>query len=84
MINFALRRATNIQNRVEIDKDARNHLSEHLSKSYGLPGYLDLKIDDSYRIEKKLHQLGIHTYTLDGDNMPMVYVMTWVYKCRSS
>ena len=71
MINFALRRATNIhKQRLEIDKGARNELSGHNSKVIwftGLSGSGKSTIANA--LEIKLHQMGIRTYILDGDNI---------------
>jgi bifunctional enzyme CysN/CysC len=71
IINFALRRATNIhKQRLEIDKGARNQLSGHHSKVIwftGLSGSGKSTIANA--LEIKLHQMGIRTYILDGDNI---------------
>lgn len=71
MINFALRRATNIhEQRLEIEKGARNQLSGHHSKVIwftGLSGSGKSTIANA--LEIKLHQMGIRTYILDGDNI---------------
>ncbi|MDB2531608.1 sulfate adenylyltransferase subunit CysN [Alphaproteobacteria bacterium] len=71
MINFALRRATNIHKQIlEIDKHARNQLSDHCSKVIwftGLSGSGKSTIANA--LEIKLHQMGIRTYILDGDNI---------------
>ena len=71
MITFALRRSTNIHNqRLEIDKGARNQLSGHQSKVIwftGLSGSGKSTIANA--LEVKLHQMGIRTYILDGDNI---------------
>lgn len=71
MINFALRRSTNIhKQRLEIDKNARNKLSGHRSKMLwftGLSGSGKSTIANA--LEKKLYQMGIRTYILDGDNI---------------
>ena len=71
MINFALRRSTNVHKQtLEIDKDARNQLSSHPSKVIwftGLSGSGKSTIANA--LEKKLYQLGIRTYLLDGDNI---------------
>lgn len=71
MINFALRRATNIRKQnLNINKDARNQLSGHSSKVIwftGLSGSGKSTIADA--LETKLHHMGIRTYILDGDNI---------------
>ena len=71
MINFALRRSTNIHKQIlEIDKDARNQLAGHPSKVIwftGLSGSGKSTIANA--LEKKLYQMGIRTYILDGDNI---------------
>ena len=71
MINFALRRATNIHKQnLDIDKDARNQLSGHRSKVIwftGLSGSGKSTIANA--LERSLYQMGVRTYTLDGDNM---------------
>jgi bifunctional enzyme CysN/CysC len=71
MIIFALRRSTNIhKQRLEIDKGARNELSGHDSKVIwftGLSGSGKSTIANA--LEIKLHQVGIRTYILDGDNI---------------
>ncbi|XDZ70425.1 sulfate adenylyltransferase subunit CysN [Alphaproteobacteria bacterium LSUCC0744] len=71
MINFALRRSTNIHKQtLEIDKRARNQLSGHHSKVIwftGLSGSGKSTIANA--LEKKLYQMGIRTYILDGDNI---------------
>ena len=71
MISFALRRSTNIHKQMlEIDKGARNQLSGHHSKVIwftGLSGSGKSTIANA--LEIKLHQMGIRTYILDGDNV---------------
>ena len=71
MINFALRRATNIHKQIlDIDKNARNRLSGHLSKIIwftGLSGSGKSTIANA--LERELYQMGIRTYMLDGDNV---------------
>ena len=71
MINFALRRSTNIYKQsFEIDKDARNQLSGHPSKVIWFTGLSGSgKSTIASVLESKLHQMGIHTYILDGDNV---------------
>ena len=71
MISFTLHRATNIHKQnLDIDKDARNQLSGHHSKVIwftGLSGSGKSTIANA--LETKLYQMGIRTYTLDGDNV---------------
>lgn len=71
MINFALRRATNIHKQIlDVDKNARNQLSGHLSKIIwftGLSGSGKSTIANA--LERELYQMGIRTYILDGDNV---------------
>ena len=71
MINFALRRATNIHKQnLDIDKDARNQLSGHHSKVIWFTGVSGSgKSTIANALEIKLHQIGIRTYILDGDNI---------------
>lgn len=71
MINFALRRATNIHKQsLEIDKVARNRLSGHPSKIIWFTGLSGSgKSTLANALEKKLYEMGIHTYILDGDNV---------------
>ena len=71
MINFALRRATNIYKQImEIDKDARNQLSGHLSKIIWFTGISGSgKSTIANALETKLYQMGVRTYILDGDNI---------------
>ena len=71
LINFALRRSHNIyiQN-VDVNKVARAKLKHQTPKVIwftGLSGSGKSTIANS--LEKQLHQLGMHTYLLDGDNI---------------
>lgn len=70
-IDFALRRASNIhKHSLEIDKQARNRLSGHLSKVIWFTGISGSgKSTIANALEKKLHMMGIRTYILDGDNI---------------
>ena len=70
-IDFALRRASNIhKHSLEIDKQARNRLSGHLSKVVWFTGISGSgKSTIANALEKKLHMMGIRTYILDGDNI---------------
>ncbi len=71
MIDFALRRATNVhQQKLDVDKQARRHLNGHTSKVIwftGLSGSGKSTIANA--LEIALHQQGIRTYILDGDNI---------------
>lgn len=71
MINFALRRGSNIhRQKLDIDKQARRHMNGHTSKVLwftGLSGSGKSTIGNA--LEKALHERGIRTYILDGDNV---------------
>jgi bifunctional enzyme CysN/CysC len=71
MINFALRRAQNVHRQVlEIDKKARATLNGHPGRALwftGLSGSGKSTIANA--LEQALHEKGIHTYILDGDNV---------------
>jgi bifunctional enzyme CysN/CysC len=71
MINFALRRASNIhRQRLEIGKVERCQLNGHDSRVLwftGLSGSGKSTIANA--LEKALHARGIRTYLLDGDNV---------------
>jgi len=71
MIDFALRRAKNVhRQQLEIDKAARRTLNAHTSRVLwftGLSGSGKSTIANS--LEKALHDQGIRTYVLDGDNV---------------
>lgn len=71
MINFALRRATNVhQQKLVIDKTARETLNGHRGRVLwftGLSGSGKSSIADE--LEQRLHKRGVHTYILDGDNV---------------
>lgn len=71
MISFALRRSTNVHKQnLDVDKNARNQMSGHHSKVIwftGLSGSGKSTIANA--LEIKLHQMGIRTYILDGDNI---------------
>ena len=71
MIAFALRRSRNIhRHKLEIDKEARRNLNSHSSKVLwftGLSGSGKSTIANA--LEIKLHEQGIRTYLLDGDNV---------------
>jgi len=71
MISFPLRRATNIHwQALEVDKDAR---AEAKSQKPAVLWFTGLsgsgKSTVATLLEKKLHDLGNHTYVLDGDNV---------------
>ncbi|MDB3895688.1 sulfate adenylyltransferase subunit CysN [Alphaproteobacteria bacterium] len=71
MIDFALRRASNVhRQQLDIDKAARRQLNGHTSCVLwftGLSGSGKSTIANA--LEKALHQRGIRTYILDGDNV---------------
>jgi bifunctional enzyme CysN/CysC len=71
MIRFALRRAKNVhRHRLTVDKDARRSLNGHVSRVLwftGLSGSGKSTIANA--LEKRLHDQGIRTYLLDGDNV---------------
>ena len=71
MINFALRRAKNIHNHKHaIDKTARRRLNGHNSKVLWFTGLSGSgKSTVASALETVLHQRGIRTYILDGDNV---------------
>jgi bifunctional enzyme CysN/CysC len=71
MIDYALRRAKNVhRHKLDIDKEARRHLNGHTSKVLwftGLSGSGKSTIANA--LERALHEQGIRTYLLDGDNI---------------
>jgi bifunctional enzyme CysN/CysC len=71
MISFGLRRATNIHRQVlAVDKQARGALNGHRAAIVwftGLSGSGKSTIADL--VEQTLHQRGVRTYLLDGDNL---------------
>lgn len=71
MINFALRRASNVhRQQLDIDKAARRQLNGHISRVLwftGLSGSGKSTIANA--LEKVLHKRRIRTYILDGDNV---------------
>ena len=71
MIDFALRRAANVHRQsVNIDKSARNRLNGHTGKVLWFTGLSGSgKSTVANIVEQKLHQKGIRTYLLDGDNL---------------
>ncbi|OUU55052.1 MAG: adenylyl-sulfate kinase [Candidatus Puniceispirillum sp. TMED52] len=71
MIEFALRRASNVHRQeLEIDKDARCVLNGHTSRVLWFTGISGSgKSTIANALEKALYAQGIHTYLLDGDNV---------------
>ncbi|PLX84439.1 MAG: adenylyl-sulfate kinase [Desulfuromonas sp.] len=71
MIDFALRRATNIHwQSLDIDKHTRAELMGQKPRVLWFTGLSGAgKSTIANLVEKKLHSLGKHTYTLDGDNI---------------
>jgi bifunctional enzyme CysN/CysC len=71
MISFGLRRATNIHRQLlAVDKQARSALNGHRAAIVwftGLSGSGKSTIADL--VEQTLHQRGVRTYLLDGDNL---------------
>ena len=71
MINFALRRSTNIHaQKLVVDRSARETLNGHKARVLwftGLSGSGKSSIADA--LEQRLHKRGIRTYILDGDNV---------------
>ena len=71
LINFALRRSHNIyiQN-IDVNKAARAQLKHQTPKVIWFTGLSGSgKSTIANLVEKHLHQLGMHTYLLDGDNI---------------
>jgi len=71
MIDFALRRATNIHwQALDVHKDARAELKGQKPCVLWFTGLSGSgKSTIANLVEKKLHSMGRHTYTLDGDNV---------------
>ena len=71
MIDFSLRRAKNVhRHKLDVDKETRRHLNGHTSKVLwftGLSGSGKSTIANA--LERALHDQGIRTYLLDGDNI---------------
>lgn len=71
MINFALRRASNVHwQAVDVHKESRaqqKHQQPKILWFTGLSG--SGKSTIANLVEKKLHSMGNHTYLLDGDNV---------------
>jgi bifunctional enzyme CysN/CysC len=71
LLHFALRRSANIHwQAVEVDKQARSVLKAQRPALIWLTGLSGAgKSTIANIVERKLHQLGRHTYLLDGDNV---------------
>lgn len=71
MVNHSLRRATNIKwQEMDINKGARAYQKGQKSVVLWFTGLSGAgKSTVANLVEKKLHALGKHTYTLDGDNV---------------
>ncbi|NOZ08556.1 MAG: sulfate adenylyltransferase subunit CysN, partial [FCB group bacterium] len=71
MINFPLRRATNIHwQSIDIDQQSRADLKSQKPQVFWFTGLSGAgKSTIANLVEKKLHSLGKHTYLLDGDNI---------------
>jgi bifunctional enzyme CysN/CysC len=71
MIDFALRRAANVRwQRLEVDKTARAVLKRQAPCVLWFTGLSGAgKSTLANLVEKRLHDLGRHTYMLDGDNV---------------
>jgi bifunctional enzyme CysN/CysC len=71
MIDFPLRRATNIHwQSIDINKQSRSELNEQTPKVLWFTGLSGAgKSTIANLVEKKLHSLGKRTYLLDGDNV---------------
>ena len=71
MIDFALRRATNIHRQaVTVTKDWRSHLNHHKPAVLWFTGLSGAgKSTIANLVEVELHSRGVHTLLLDGDNV---------------
>lgn len=71
MINFPLRRATNVHwQSVDIDKRSRAEIKGQKPRVIWFTGLSGAgKSTIANLVEKKLHSMGKHTYLLDGDNV---------------
>ncbi len=71
MIDFALRRASNIHwQAIAVDKQARSELKQQKGCVLWFTGLSGSgKSTIANLVEKRLHAMGRHTYTLDGDNV---------------
>ena len=71
MIDFALRRATNIHwQALDVDKESRAGMKNQKPRVLWFTGLSGSgKSTIANLVEKRLHSLGKHTYLLDGDNV---------------
>jgi len=71
MIDFPLRRATNIHwQSIDLDKQTRAELKGQKARALWFTGLSGAgKSTVANLVEKKLHSMGKHTYILDGDNV---------------
>ncbi|MFK8023551.1 MAG: sulfate adenylyltransferase subunit CysN [Ilumatobacter sp.] len=71
LLHFALRRSQNIHwQDVRVDKDARSQMNNHRPGVVWLTGLSGAgKSTIGNIVESKLHQMGVRTYLLDGDNV---------------
>jgi bifunctional enzyme CysN/CysC len=71
MLHFALRRSQNVHwQALEVDQAARTELKGHRSCVVWFTGLSGAgKSSIANLVEKRLHALGVHTTTLDGDNV---------------
>ncbi|WP_341364503.1 sulfate adenylyltransferase subunit CysN [Thalassospira sp. SN3W] len=71
MVNHSLRRATNVKwQEMDINKQARAYQKGQKSAVLWFTGLSGAgKSTIANLVEKKLHAMGKHTYTLDGDNV---------------
>jgi bifunctional enzyme CysN/CysC len=71
MIDYALRRATNLTwQELDVDKAARSRLNEQTPVVVWFTGLSGSgKSTIANLVERRLHALGRHTYVLDGDNV---------------
>lgn len=71
MINFGLRRASNVHwQAVDVDKKSRSEQKHQQAKILWFTGLSGSgKSTIANLVEKKLHAMGMHTYLLDGDNI---------------
>ena len=71
MVNHSLRRATNVKwQEMDINKQARAYQKGQQSAVLWFTGLSGAgKSTIANLVEKKLHAMGKHTYTLDGDNV---------------
>ena len=71
MIKHALRRASNvIEQKHDIDKNARRALNQHTSKVVWLTGLSGSgKSSIANSLERELYDRGVRSYILDGDNI---------------